>query len=113
MATWKHWLWLANLRGLSLPLKLNLLEHFGDPEAAYYGQQAEYLLVPGMSETAARALEDKDTSGADRILADCARLGLQLLSLHDAAYPDRLQSIPAEYLRSAPAALRPGADAPL
>ncbi len=94
MATWKHWLWLANLRGLSLPLKLNLLEHFGDPEAAYYGQQAEYLLVPGMSETAARALEDKDTSGADRILADCARLGLQLLSLHDAAYPDRLQSIP-------------------
>ena len=94
MATWKHWLWLANLRGLSLPLKLNLLEHFGDPEAAYYGQRAEYLLVPGMSEAAARALEDKDASGADRILADCARLGLQLLSLHDAAYPDRLRSIP-------------------
>lgn len=93
MATWKHWLWLANLRGLSLPLKLGLLEHFGDPEAVYYGQREEYLLAPGMSELAADALENKDTSGADRILADCERLGLQLLSLLDAAYPDRLRSI--------------------
>lgn len=94
MATWKHWLWLSTLRGVGSQLKLDLLDHFGDPEAIYYGQREEYLLVPGMTATAADALENKDCGEADRILADCQRLGLQLLTLHDAAYPGRLRSIP-------------------
>lgn len=93
MATWKHWLWLSTLPGVSIRLKHSLLDHFGGPEAVYYGQREEYLLVPGMTGPAADALENKDTSGADRILEDCSRLGLQLLSLHDTAYPERLRSI--------------------
>lgn len=93
MATWKHWLWLSTLQGVSLQLKHSLLDHFGDPEAIYYGQREEYLLAPGMTGAAADALADKDTSGADRILEDCARMGLQLLSLQDTAYPGRLRDI--------------------
>ena len=93
MATWKHWLWLSTLQGVSLQLKHSLLDHFGDPEAIYYGQREEYLLAPGMTGAAADALADKDTSGADRILEDCARMGLQLLSLRDTAYPGRLRDI--------------------
>ena len=59
MATWKHWLWLSTLQGVSLQLKHSLLDHFGDPEAIYYGQREEYLLASGMTGAAADALADK------------------------------------------------------
>ena len=33
MAGIKYWLWLCGLRGLGNPARLELLAHFGDPEA--------------------------------------------------------------------------------
>ena len=38
-------------------------------------------------------LENHDLAPADRILADCQRLDIQLLTFSDAAYPGRLKNI--------------------
>ncbi len=93
MAQLKYWLWLANLPKLNNQMKLALLEHFGEPDKIYYGEKEEYFLVPGMNRTAAEILENKDLERADRILGDCDRLGLRIITMRDVEYPDRLRNI--------------------
>ena len=93
MSALKYWIWLANLPRLGSQMKLALLEHFGGPEKIYYGEKEEYLLVKGMNRQLAEALADKDLDPADRILGDCDKLGLRVVTKPDAEYPDRLRNI--------------------
>lgn len=93
MAQLKYWLWLTSLPRIGSQMKLSLLEHFGDPEKIFFADQEEYFLVQGMSRAAAASLADKSLDAADRILGDCDRLGLQIITKQDVAYPDRLRNI--------------------
>lgn len=93
MASLRYWLWLSALRGVSNLQKLSLLEHFCEPDAVYYGEREEYLLVDGMTRGAAEALEQKSLDEAERIWGECDRLGLRILTIRDAEYPDRLRNI--------------------
>ena len=93
MAQLKYWLWLASLPKLNNQMKLALLEHFGEPDKIYYGEKEEYFLVKGMTRSLAQALEDKNLAQTDRILGDCDRLGLRILTIRDTEYPDRLRNI--------------------
>lgn len=93
MSALKYWLWLTELPGLTNQTRLALLRHFPTPEDVYYADPEEVLLTEGITREQARLLEDKDCSGADRILADCQRLDLDLLTIQDAGYPNRLRNI--------------------
>lgn len=93
MASLKYWLWLTSLEGLTIRQRLALLEHFGQPEKIYFGESGEYALVEGMTRQGLTALEDKSLERADKILGDCERLGLRILTIRDAEYPDRLRNI--------------------
>ena len=93
MASLKYWLWLTSLEGLTIRQRLALLEHFGQPEKIYFGESGEYALVEGMTRQGLTALEDKSLDRADKILGDCERLGLRILTIRDAEYPDRLRNI--------------------
>ena len=94
MASLKFWVWLANLRGLSSQIKYGLLRQFETPEKIYFGETGEYLLSEGMTRSAARTLEEgKSLEEADRILGDCQRLGLRIVTIQDAEYPERLKNI--------------------
>lgn len=93
MAGTKYWIWLNECRGVAQRVKLMLLEHFGTPENIFYAEEEEYLLVPGMTPKLAEPLKDKSTEEADRILGDCERLGLRVLTMQDADYPVRLRNI--------------------
>ena len=93
MSALKYWLWLTELPGLTNQTRLALLQHFPTPEDVYYAEAEEVLLTEGITREQAKLLEDKDCSGADRILADCQRLDLDLLTIQDAGYPNRLRNI--------------------
>ncbi|MBR3704857.1 MAG: DNA-processing protein DprA [Oscillospiraceae bacterium] len=93
MTAIKYWLWLASIKGVPNQIRLSLLNHFGSPERIFMAESGEYLLVEGMTRTVAQLLEDKSLREADRILGECERLGLRVLTLHDAEYPDRLRNI--------------------
>ncbi len=93
MASLKYWIWLAQLPRVGSQQKLALLEHFGGPDGIYYGEKEEYFHVEGMTRNAAVALQDKSLEEADRILGDCDRLGLRIITLRDTEYPDRLRNI--------------------
>jgi DNA processing protein len=89
----KYWLWLTELQGLSNQTRLALLRHFGDPENIFYADQGEILLTEGITRDQAALLEYHDLSNTDQILADCQQLGIDLLTIQDAGYPDRLKNI--------------------
>ena len=93
MSALKYWLWLTELPGLKNQTRLALLRHFPTPEDVYYADPEEVLLTEGITREQAKLLEDKDCSGADRILADCQRLDLDILTIQDAGYPNRLRNI--------------------
>ena len=93
MAALKYWVWLTALPGLSNRSRLLLLERYGSPEDVYYADPEELAQVEGLTPGQAALLADKSLSRADRILADCARGDMFLLTMQDAAYPARLRDI--------------------
>ena len=93
MSALKYWLWLTNLRGLGNQARLALLRHFASPEDVFYADKGEILLTEGITREQASLLEDHRLEEADRILADCQRLGIRILTIQDAEYPGRLKNI--------------------
>ena len=89
----KYWIWLTELPGLTNQTRLALLRHFGTPEDVFYADPGEILLTEGITREQADLLADHKLDAADRILAACQRLDLDLLTIQDAAYPGRLKNI--------------------
>ena len=89
----KYWLWLRNLQGLNNRTCLKLWDHFASPEGIYYADAEEYAQVPQLSKAQIRALENKSLDRAEEIIEDCARLGIRIMTIMDAEYPDRLRAI--------------------
>lgn len=88
----RYWIWLATRRHIGSSGMLAVLEHFGTPEAAYHADAEAYRLVEGLRRT--DTLEDKDLKETDRILRECYRQNIHILTWQDAAYPERLRNIP-------------------
>ncbi|MBQ8897240.1 MAG: DNA-processing protein DprA [Clostridia bacterium] len=87
------WVWLSTLRGLSQSAVPTLLEHFGSPTEIYSAPIAEIAELLG-GEDKAEPFKNKNLAQADRILGQCATLGIGVITMQDAAYPDRLKNIP-------------------
>lgn len=88
-----HWIWLATRSGIHERAKMALLERFQDPEAIFYADAESFRDVEGVTREDLEALADKDLSEAEKILDDCQREDLRILTYQDAAYPKRLQNI--------------------
>ena len=93
MSALKYWLWLSNLRGLGNQTRLSLLRRFPSPEEIYYADGGELLLTEGIRREDADILADKRLDTAEKILADCTRLDIRILTIQDAEYPGRLKNI--------------------
>ena len=93
MSALKYWLWLSTLRGLGNQTRLSLLRRFASPEEIYYADEGELLLTEGIRREEAAALADKSLRTAEKILADCTRLDIRILTIQDAEYPGRLKNI--------------------
>lgn len=93
MAELKYWLWFTERRGLESRRRTELLEQLGSPERVYFADEEEYRHL-GVSDRAIQSLCDKSLEGAHRILGDCERLGIHIMTMQDAAYPERLRVIP-------------------
>ncbi len=93
MAALKYWVWLTTLPGLTDRSKQLMMEHFSSPEDIYYADEEALWQVEGLKKEQAALLEDKSLHRSDRILADCARKSIFLITLADALYPERLRNI--------------------
>ena len=88
-----HWIWLAHRPGVNARAKVDLLQHFRDPEDIFFADSGAYDHVEGLSDDAKAALRDKDLIPAEEILEACSREGIHILTYRDAAYPVRLKNI--------------------
>ena len=87
-----HWVWLAHRPGLTDWLKWQILQKYGTPENVYFSdgyEDIEHLTAEGY-----RALMDKNLGPAEKILEKCVNKRLHLMTVQDAAYPQRLRNIP-------------------
>ena len=93
MAALKYWVWLASMPALTNRSKLLLLEHFASPEDIFYADEDAYLQIDGIQKSQAMLLADKSMERTERILTDCTRKALFVLTMDDATYPARLRNI--------------------
>lgn len=93
MASLKYWLWLTTRTGLGAKGAQRLVEQFGSPEAVYFADRGEYDRVPDLSAWTKESLGRKSLDESDRILGDCDRLGIRVMTCQDADYPERLSNI--------------------
>ncbi len=91
MSNLRYWIWLVSRKGEAARLKL--LKALGSPEAVYFAGEDAYRQVPDMPQEVLASYLDKSLQRADEILGACDRLGLRILTIQDALYPDRLRSI--------------------
>lgn len=90
MSSLKYWLWLATRKGVGVQGMHTVLERFGTPEQAFFADPEEYdLLPPGLG----LGLRDRSMTQVERVLADCDRLGIRIMTLQDADYPARLRQL--------------------
>ena len=97
-----YWLWLASRDDLGAGTIRRLTESFGTPEFLY-GADRTQLIRAGLNKRQTDALCDKDLSGAQAILRACEEKKIQIITIEDSAYPDRLREIddppPVLYVR--------------
>ena len=90
MSAQKYWLWLATRKGVGVQGMHTVLEHFGTPEQAFFADPEEYDMLPP---PLVAGLKDRSMAQAERVMADCDRLGIRIMTLQDADYPARLRQL--------------------
>ena len=90
-----YWLWLAGCEELNDGVKAALARHFADPEQLFRADKEALREadIEGLTERHAKVLLRHDLREAEKVLADCARLGIKVLTLGDDAYPRRLKNL--------------------
>lgn len=87
----KYWIWLATRKGMGARSAYLVARHFATPEAAYFADQAAYDAIDGIR--GRESLLDKDLREAEEILRTCYNRGIFLVTMQDAAYPQRLLAL--------------------
>ncbi len=88
-----HWIWLAHLPDLKDQDKAALLRHFQDPEDIFFADRKALDAVEGLRGSVKEALQNKNLTQAEKILSDCEKEKLHILTYRDAAYPTALKNI--------------------
>ena len=87
----EYWLWLTTRRGLGNQGMHAVLRRFGTPEAAFYADAEGFRGIEGLKNAA--PLADKDLTEPRRILEECHRNSIHILTWQEAAYTARLRAI--------------------
>lgn len=87
----KYWIWLATRKGMGARSAYLVARHFATPEAAYFADQAAYDAIDGIR--GRESLLDKDLRETEEILRTCYNRGIFVVTMQDAAYPQRLLAL--------------------
>ncbi len=102
MAALKYWIWLADA-DVSARAKAAVLRRYGGAEQAFLAPTGELAALEGVRREDAEVLERRDLDRAERVMDECGRQRLAILTYDDRDYPSRLKNIyappPVLYVR--------------
>ena len=93
MSSLKYWVWLSSCSGVGAVTANALIRHFKTPENVYSADDADLRGIEGVRSGDISALRSKNLAATDKILADCREHNYNILTLHDAGYPERLRNV--------------------
>ena len=92
MSAIKYWLWMSTASKLTPRVKAELLKHYGSPENIFNAPAGELRRLAGNCE-GIDELEKRNMGKALGIIDECKKQGIDIITVQDAAYPDRLKCI--------------------
>jgi len=95
MSALKYWLWLSSLHHMGAARVFALIDQFGTPENVFFADDADLRAAEGLSRLQLEELLTRGLDMAERILEQCDRLSVRVMTLQDADYPERLKNIQA------------------
>lgn len=84
-------LWLSSLHGVSSAKMFRLHDYFGSFSAVYEADFFEYAKIEGIGSFS--EFGNKNLDKAEKILEDCEKLCIDIISYYDSRYPARLKEI--------------------
>ncbi len=96
----KYSIWLAQRPNCSARFRIHLLELFGSAKAVWEAQEIDFRAVTQMKRAQMNALMQKKLDIAEKIIEDCERHKIRILSMEDEDYP-----VPLRDLEDAPTVL--------
>lgn len=93
MPTIKYWLWLSSAAASPKTKKLILSHYENDPMQAFFAPIGEFAMIDGVNKNDLGDLERRDQDRANCILEACTVQGINVISVQDAQYPERLKNI--------------------
>ncbi len=91
MSVLEYWIWLAG-KYPGPKQQASLLERFGDAKGVYFAEK-EQMASLGIKGELLDKLSDKSLDEARSILYCCDNKGIDIVTIQDAAYPERLRNI--------------------
>lgn len=86
-------LWFCTLKGIKLEKFIMLYSHFGSYKAIYECDKSELSKLVYIGDAEIKALSNKNTDLADKILSDCEKYDIRFISYFDEKYPKMLKDI--------------------
>ena len=94
MAELEYWIWFSGLRRLRVRTKQALLERFENAKGVWFADQRDLEKLPELLPEELAELADRNPGDAVKILRRCEEEEVQIVTLQDAVYPERLRNIP-------------------
>ena len=86
-----YWVWFGEIYPYKTAVK-TLFEHFDNPKGVYFAEK-DALERIGIKGELLEKLSDKSLDNAKRIIGRCAEENVSIITIQDAAYPERLRNI--------------------
>ena len=94
MSELEYWIWFSGLRRLRYRTRRVLLERFASPRGVWFASEQELRRIDGILPEELDELLKRTEGDAVRTLRRCREEDVQVLTMQDAAYPERLRLIP-------------------
>lgn len=89
-----YWIWLSKLSGIGCHTSRILLKEFNDPKKIYQATYEELVKVKGIGPKKAKQIyEAKDLKQATKIMEDCKKNHINIMTINDNIYPQKAKNL--------------------
>ncbi len=90
----EYWIWLQQVLGFGSPVVSSVIAHYGNAKEFYLASDEEKIKKCRLNKSQIAKLHAVPRKLVFKILEDCAKCGINIITPEDALYPERLLNIP-------------------